>query len=165
MRKGHLRSNYTTRILRGISGIAELAAPMKQTFDGLDFSQKLRMIELAPHPEYVDFAVSLYAKAGGFRSAEAIGESAIVPLAPCMNAQDVIDVIAAAKSNRQVCYASKTPEILVTLFEATRRHLPTTCAAWIGFVDHMREIEKDPSAYYAYPELAKRLVAQRAENP
>lgn len=161
VRKGHLRSNYTTRILRGISGIAELAAPMKQTFDGLDFSQKLRMIELAPHSEYVDFAVSLYAKVGGFRSAETIGESAIVPLAPYMNAQDVIDVIAAAKSNAQVYHAAKTPEILVNLFEATRRHLPTTRAAWMDFVKHMRKIEKDPSAHYAYPELAKRLVAKR----
>ncbi len=160
-RRGHLRAHYTTRILRGASGIAELEVVMKEDFDGLDVAQKLRMIELNPRGEYVGFAVSLYASAGGFRSAEAVGERAILPLAPFMSAQDVIDVILAAQGNGQVYYASKTPTVLEALYDATQRHLPSTYDTWKAFVDRMREIEKDPQAHYAYPGIASRLLAYR----
>jgi hypothetical protein len=158
LKSGRQHERYTPRMLRGASRLPDIAPLLTDGFEKLDDAQKLRLAELSPRVEYVKPMISRYAAAWGFRDAGAVGQRAIVHLAPHMSAEDVVEVIRAAQGNGQIHQAAETPDVLNAVFDATIKLLPKTRDAWNAFVDERRAKEETPAATYAYPELAKRLA-------
>jgi hypothetical protein len=161
LKKGEQHTKYTPRILRGASHIEELATLVTVGYEQLDEAQKLRLAELTPRKEFIKPAIARLAGAFSFRAAGSIGEHAIVPLAPLMTADEVIDVLQAVQGNGQVYMAAEIPDVLASVFEATRRHLSATFDVWKSFVDQRRSAQQDTNDFYAYPVLAEKLEAYR----
>ena len=93
---------------------------------------------LARRQDVIDAAISRYRLAGGYRVAEAIGESLILPLAPQFSPDDVVNVLDAVSENGQIWAATRTPRILGQLFDETAHHVIVTRSAWIRMVERVR---------------------------
>lgn len=142
--------------------IAPLSAVLVDRYNGFDATTKISIISEHPRRELVSAGIELYEAAGSYRSAEYLGQHAILPLAPYFTAQDIQRLLIVAQKNDQIWAAAGTPALLEKMFDATKAHLPSTRAAWQGFINAQIAIyEGDASAYYAYPGLQQKL----AENP
>lgn len=136
--------------------IAPLSAVLVDRFNGFDATTKISIISEHPRRELVSAGITLYEGAGGFRYAEQLGQSVILPLAPFFTADDLQATLAAAADNGQIWDAAGTPEILEQLFDSTRPLLPASRPHWEAFLD-----ERNGRQQQRYSGLRERLD----ENP
>lgn len=131
-------------------------------FAELSEDEKVEVIKANPRPEFVEESLEIYASAKGFRSAERLGLSLILPLAPVLDAAHLRKVLCSVKSNDQIYLAAKTPEVLAELFAATRHLLDETEEDWRRFVGEMAKKQDDPEDMYAYPVIRALIDLYRA---
>lgn len=140
--------------------VPELANALMSRFDAFDEDTQIGIIAEHPRREFVGRAIQLYSGAGGYRTAEVLGQTLIVRLAPHFSVDDIRQLLDAAAANGQISDASGTPAILASVFDATRHLLPECRGCWQGFVDNMTAKQGgDQAAYYAYPDIRARLNA------
>ncbi len=151
----NLKENSAFEVL----GISQLDTVLLSRVEEFDEATKIELVSEHPRPELVDLAISMYGKARSFRSAEWLGESAILPVADYFEEQHVKVLLETVRGNGQIWHASETPEILNKVFDKTNELLPKTRAYWQDFVDiQIRRMDDDVTDYYAYPDLQKRLA-------
>ena len=138
--------------------IPEVATVLLDRIDEFDESMKISLISEYPRTEFVDLAISVYARAGSFRRAEFLGQSAILPVVNLFEPRHVEALLDAAKENGQIGLASGTPDLLEYVFDRTKELLPDTRQKWQEFVDYQIDfLGGDRSEYYSYPGIQKRL--------
>ncbi|MCZ8195624.1 MAG: hypothetical protein O9253_00990 [Aquidulcibacter sp.] len=114
--------------------IAPLSEALVGRFNGFDATTKISIIAEHPRTEFIAPALEIYRNAGSYRSAEQLGQSVILPLAPFYTALDLQAVLDAVVDNGQIWDAAGTPEILKTLFDRTRPLLPASRGHWEAFL-------------------------------
>lgn len=134
--------------------IAPLSAVLVDRFNGFDATTKISIISEHPRRELVPAGITLYEGAGGFRHAEQLGQSVILPLAPFFTADDLQAALAAAADNGQIWDAAGTPEILEQLFDSTRPLLPASRPHWEAFLGELNRRQQQ-----RYSGLRERLDA------
>jgi len=140
--------------------VTELANVLMARFDAFDENTQISIIAEHPRREFVGRAIQIYAGAGGYRTAELLGQTLIVRLTMHFSADDMRQLLEAAAANAQISDASGTPAILASVFDATRRLLPECRGSWQAFADRMTAQQGgDQAAYYAYPGIRERLNA------
>ena len=141
-----------------VDSISPLSDSLRDRFESFDEDVQIDLISDHPKKEFVNRGIELYADAGTYRHAEALGWSVILPLAQCFEAEDVEAVLKAASSNSQIWLAGGTTEILERLFDITLPLLSDTRSRWMEFVEsRTTQNEGDASVYYSYPGLRRRL--------
>jgi len=113
--------------------VDDLKPIIVEGFKELSSEIQISIIKSTPQPEFADQAVILYSEAGGYRSAENLGASLILPMAGCFTVSDIQKVLKAVLENNQIYDASGTPAILDELYEKTKQHLPYLCESWKSF--------------------------------
>ena len=119
-------------------GIAPLSAVLVDRFDGFDATTKISIISEHPRSELVPSGIAHYAQARSYRSAEQLGQSVVLPLAPFFTADDLQAALVAAADNGQIWDASGTPEILEQLFDHTQLLLHASRPHWEAFLGALR---------------------------
>jgi len=138
--------------------VSDLAAVLMARFDAFDQNTQISIIAEHPRREFVKRGIQIYAAAGGYRTAEVLGQTVVVRLAPHFDPTDVQQLLESAAANGQIWCASGTPTILEAVFDATRPLLLACRADWQRFVDAMTAQQGgDQTAHYAYPGLRARL--------
>lgn len=117
--------------------IAPLSAVLVDRFNGFDATTKISIISEHPRSELVPAGIALYEQAGSYRSAEQLGQSVILPLAPLFTADDLQTALTAAADNGQIWDAAGTPEILEQLFEHTQPLLHASRPHWEAFLGEL----------------------------
>ncbi|MER2515254.1 MAG: hypothetical protein ABTR92_02395 [Candidatus Accumulibacter phosphatis] len=140
--------------------VAELGDVLLARLDAFDRNTQISIIGEHPKREFVHRGIQIYSDAGGYRTAEAWGQSIILPLAPHFNADDIRSLLETVQDNGRIWDAGGTPDILNTVFDITRHLLPQSRQYWQTFVDgriaHNRGNTED---HYSYPGLQQRLAA------
>lgn len=140
--------------------VTDLAEILMTRFDAFDQTTQISIISEYPRQEFVARALEIYGDARSYRSAEALGQTLIVRLAPHFKAADIHDLLVNVAANGQIWNAGGTPDVLVAVFDQTRALLVSTADDWRGFVEDMTAREGgDETAYYAYPALRAKLDA------
>lgn len=114
--------------------IPPLAVILLGRFNAFDATTKISIIAEHPRKELVHAGIELYEHAGSYRSAEQLGLSVILPLAPYFIAEDLQTVLKAASANGQIWDAAGTPDILGRLFDTTNFLLSDSRPYWQGFL-------------------------------
>lgn len=117
--------------------IPATAAVLLDRFNGFNDTAKASIIAEHPRKELVPAGIVLFQNVGSWRYAEQIGQSVILPLAPCFAAADLQAALAAAADNGQIWDAAGMPEILEQLFDQTKRLLPASRPHWQAFLAAM----------------------------
>ena len=117
--------------------ITPLSAVLVDRFNGFDATTKISIISEHPRRELVPAGIALYEQAGSYRSAEQLGQSVILPLAPLFTADDLQTALTAAADNGQIWDAAGTPEILEQLFEHTQPLLHAGRPYWEAFLGEL----------------------------
>jgi hypothetical protein len=138
--------------------LEELAPVLAAAFSRLSSSGKRACISERPRPEFADEAVKLYAGANTFRTAEALGEAVLLPMARYLSGPQVIAVLEAVESNGQIWNAGGSPQIMDEFFDRTSSLLESTRDAWVQLVRAMSE-NTDPQDRFSYPGLRRKLAA------
>lgn len=129
-------------------------------FDGFDHTTKVSIISEHPKRELVGPGIEIYSQAGGYRTAEAWGQSIVLSLIPYLVADDIRVLLDAVRQNGQIWRAGGTPAILNAVYDGTRHLIAETRPYWQAFVDDMiNKNSGDAADYYSYPELQQRLAA------
>ena len=115
-------------------GIVPLSAILLDRFNGFDTTAKISIIAEHPRKELVNAGIELYEHAGSYRSAERLGQSVILPLAPFLSAQELKAVLMAVSDNGQIWDAAGTPDILEQLYNRTTSLLPASRTLWEDFL-------------------------------
>lgn len=139
--------------------IPELSEILLDRFDGFDSNTQTSIISEHPKRELVRPGIEIYSQAGGYRIAEAWGQSIILSLTPFLTADDIRVLLEAVQENGQIWCAGGTPDILDAVFDSTRHLLPETRPYWQAFVDvRIDHNNGDTEDYYSYPGLQQRLA-------
>ena len=145
--------------------ISELSEILLKRFDGFDSSTQISIISEHPKPELVRPGIEIYSQARGYREAEAWGKYIILSLRPLLAADDIRSLLDAVQGNGQIWCASRTPNILETVFDSTQHLLPETRTYWQAFVDaRIAHNSGNTEDYYSYPGLQQRLAKWIEEN-
>jgi hypothetical protein len=137
--------------------VDEFRSLLFKRIDGFTSEEKERVITESPRAEFIDIAVRLYCDAGSYRGAERLGASVLLPIAGYFSSKHVVNVLLEAKDNSQITRASLSPSIIERFLDITSKYLSDADvrAAWKAFV---MELSDEPTDYYYYPELRKKLV-------
>ncbi len=138
--------------------IPELASILLARFDAFDESTQINIISENPRREFIQKAIALYRDARGWRHAESLGRTLMVPLAPLFGANDIRQVLDAVAANEQIWAASGTSAILETIFELSQSLLAESRPYWQGFVDHMASERGNQTEHFAYPAIRAKLA-------
>jgi hypothetical protein len=114
--------------------VDELRTLVLENFAALEEGKKSRVINHYPHPVFSADVIALFRGANGWRHAESLGDSVILPMAEYFSAEDVKGVLAAARENAQIHEASRTQYILAEFFVRTARHIEETRDAWLEYL-------------------------------
>ncbi len=114
--------------------IAPLSAVLLDRFNAFDATTKISVIAEHPRADLVPSGIELFAHAGSWRYAEQLGQSVILPLAPCFTVQDLQAALEAAGDNGQIWDAAGMPDVLERLFDRTKPLLPASRAHWEAFL-------------------------------
>lgn len=129
-------------------------------FEGFDRNTQISIISEHPKRELVGPGIEIYSQAGGYRTAEAWGQSIILSLTPILAADDIRVLLASVQENGQIWCAGGTPAILETVFDSVRHLLPETRPYWQAFVDcRIAHNGGDTEDHYSYPGLQQRPAA------
>jgi hypothetical protein len=126
-----------------------------------DFDRNTQISIISEHPkrELVRSGIEIYSHAGGYRTAEAWGQSIILNLTPFFTADHIRVLLDAVQGNGQIWGASGTSTILETVFDNTRPLLPEARPYWQAFVgDRIADNGGDTTNYYSYPGLQQQLT-------
>lgn len=121
-------------------------------FDRLSTDAQIEIIEKSPSKYLSGKAIEMFSNSNSFRNAEYFARTTLLPIAPFLSAEQVIEAITATKDNDQITYAGGIPEYIAEFFELTRHHLSETRQSWIEFIQSRLDREK-PDDHYAYPKL------------
>ncbi len=136
--------------------IENLRSTLLTRFRSLPVEDQKNIIAEHPRREFVGRAIELFAEAGSYRGAEALGHAVILPMAEVFNVTDIARVLDAAEGNDQIRGAGGTTAILEELFDRTTSLLSESGPRWRKFIDTMLR-GQEPSDYYAYPSIRERL--------
>lgn len=141
--------------------LPELATVLLERFDSFDRETQIGLIAENPRQEFVDRAIDIFRSASSWRTAETLGETLILSIAPLLDAKGVQKVLTAVESNGQIATANGTPAILEKLFVLTNKLLNDTRDAWQQFVVAMtlRHGGGLEVSHYSYPNIRSRLAA------
>jgi hypothetical protein len=140
-----------------------LAGEAKDIVEGrlveLDSGQLAVVIGQSPDLRYVQAAIEALREAPGHAEAKQHMATLVLPLSPVMTAGQVREVLACFRENTQVRMAYEMPPLLVTFFERTERVFAECYEDWYELVDWLVDMapRRDPTDYYAYPELWARV--------
>jgi cell division inhibitor SulA len=139
----------------------DAAAIVAERLHELDATEFGLVIAGRPNLRFVDVAIANLQSSLNFRSAEHNMETLALPLAAVMESGHVARLLSAVRENEQVRYAAKMPNLLVRFFESTRRVRQESYEDWTALCEWLVDTADggDPSSYYAYPELRKRVTA------
>lgn len=132
------------------------------TKQGPDWQQSV--IAEQPQAEFADYVPVLYARAGSFRHAEALGVALILPMTRFLNASHIDGILAAAETNGQIRLAGATSAILEDLYENTRTLLPQSGVRWVSFIDKLTALGGAGNAE-AYEPIRKHLIKDGLIKP
>ncbi|MCY7331603.1 MAG: hypothetical protein LH649_02875 [Pseudanabaena sp. CAN_BIN31] len=130
LNKPSIRNSILEAIL-----VDDLKPIIVKGFNELSQQIQISVIKAIPQPEFAAQAIALYLKAGGFREAERLGESLILPMANCFSVTDIKKILKVVEENDQIYDASGTPAILDQLCEKTERYLPDLRESWQSLFD------------------------------
>ena len=136
--------------------IGELKPLLLSLFSDLDESDQPKVIAEWPIPEFVGKAIELYSEARSYRGAEELGKQVILPMAPYFKATDIITILDVVSKNKQIAYASGTPDIIEKFFDLAQDRLEDTKTTWKELIEKLSE-DMDPDDHYAYPGLRRKL--------
>jgi hypothetical protein len=140
--------------------VADLAEVLTTRFDVFDQNTQISIIAEHPKREFVERGIAIYSGAGSYRSAESMGQSVIVQLAPHFTADDIRALLDAVAENGQIWCAAGTSGILEAVFDATRGVLADSRQHWQAFVEgRIAYFSGNAEEYYSYPQLQQRLAA------
>jgi len=140
--------------------VPELSGELLARFDSFDRNTQISVAAENPCRELVGRAIALYSTSGGWRSAEANGQSLILNFVRFLEAQDIKKILDAVVANDQIWAASGTPATLGTFFDLTLPMLVETRPHWQDFVDSMTaKSGGNTPDHYAYPSIRAKLDA------
>jgi hypothetical protein len=146
--------------------VPDLVDFLLSKFTGLNQDAQIELISDTPRKEFVSKAISIYASAGNYRSAEQYGQSIIVPLASFFTADDVRNILDSVLGNSQISYASGSPDVLIEVLRLTHSMLEQTRPYWQRFVEEMTSQHGGkPDAHYSYPQIRARLGTPELPAP
>lgn len=113
--------------------IDELKPIIIKLFEELPLENKIFYIKRTLHPEFSDQAISIYSSVNGYRTAESLGESLILPMSSYFSVNDIRKFLKVVQENKQIWDASGTPRILANFLDKTRQNLPYLHEDWKSF--------------------------------
>lgn len=125
---------------------------------GLPATHLAQAIAVRPDPLFVSHAPALLRGARSYRSAEAIFESGVLPLASWFDVDTLRAVLDAWARNNQCVLAGAMPDNAVHLFERSRGLLPESLEDWKSFLAAVQDMARGFS-FYQYPALEERIRA------
>jgi len=138
--------------------VPEISELLLARFDEFDVQTQTSIIAQFPKAVFSSRAIEIYGASGGYRIAEARGQSIILPMAPYFDASDIQTLLDRAADNPEIWDATGSPAILEELFDKTIQKLPATHADWKSFakkvIAHGRE--------KMYGSLQSKIDAMRA---
>ncbi len=142
--------------LVGIDEVRTILPVLEETFTRLDWIRQLLVITNRPGQYFAKYVPMLLSKdvANGFRLAETIAQSAVLPIAPYLTTPDLAAILQAWTDNGQCLMASAMPQLAVTLYESTQHLRPSDEAVWRDFIARVRSLVPEDDPYYRYPALA-----------
>jgi hypothetical protein len=132
----------------GAMGIPDLKPSLLKLFNTLEPEQQANVIHEHPCPEFADKAIELYSKAKSYREAEWLGELVIISMVPYLYAEQILRILEAVKTNRQIHNATKTPEILEKLFDKTSFLFELTTEGWQSLMEALRDNDNPEDDLY-----------------
>lgn len=142
--------------------ISELQPHLLDRFQALDNDEKQAVIAENPRPEFADEAITLFGKAGSFRSAESLAEKVILPMAQHFSGEQVSRILSVANGNAQIWHAGGMPSIFESIFDATLPVLTETLDDWKRFLRSMAE-KNSTHEYFQYTGIKDKM--RRAGHP
>lgn len=122
------------QVLMSAFDVPDLAQAAQAMFERLSSDQKRQCIASAPRPDFCEHAVKLFSEAGGFRHAESLARSCLLPMAPHMSAEQVLEVLKVVEKNGQIWDAGGIPALLAEWFDGVRRHLAACRDGWLALI-------------------------------
>jgi hypothetical protein len=117
--------------LGAASGIPIFLENSVQIFDALDLEQKAAMLHAASNKGlFVNSCFELYRTAQSYRSAEAIGNLCILPLAPWLTEDQIARLLEIVTDNQQIYNAGGTDRVLQAVFLQNQRGPWAQFAEW-----------------------------------
>ncbi|MGY4277723.1 hypothetical protein ACVILE_003903 [Streptomyces sp. M18.1] len=142
--------------LVGVDEVRRILPVLEETFTRLDWIRQLMVITSRPGQYFAQYLPTLLSNdvATGFRLAETLTQSAVLPIAPYLTVPDLQAILQAWTDNGQCLMASAMPKLAVTLYESTRHLRPSDEPVWRDFIARVRSLVPEDDPYYRYPELA-----------
>jgi hypothetical protein len=141
----------------GAMNIPDLKPILLGVFEKLDDKQQASIIKEYRHPEFVDKAIELYAKAKRESEANWLGVSIIVPMAKHFSSQQIQKILNIVNQNIFVQCAEGTPQILSTLFDMLNLEtIQTTKQDWLNLIAKLAQ-NNYPNDEYSYRDLGIKI--------
>lgn len=120
-------------------------------------AQQAQVVGARVHPYFLDHLVPMLERAGGWRSAETITSSAVVPYGPLLDLARLGDLLSAWAENEQCRTAGLMRQLAIELHEATPQLRGTDGDVWDKFLSEVR-VHEDLASGYRYTELEQHLA-------
>ena len=150
--------NDDPQVLMSAFEIPDLAQAAQAMFARLSSDQQRQCIAAAPRPEFCEQAVKLFSEARGFRQAESLARSCLLPMAPHMSAEHVLKALKAVGDNGQIWDAGGIPALLVEWFDGVQRHLNACRDGWEKLLQFVESAGQEE----AYAALRSKFAATAA---
>ncbi|MFJ4932122.1 hypothetical protein [Streptomyces sp. NPDC088736] len=123
---------------------ARTALPgVEPSFTALSAHKRAQVIAHRPGPYFAGYLPALMADVGSFDQGEGFARTTVLPCAPYLTMDQLLEVLAAWTANGQ-CWGRAMPGYLIDLFHATA-HLGDARRA--GWRELLASIEDDPTTY------------------
>lgn len=142
--------------LVAIESVRERLPALEQQFNRLSPQQRVSVIEARPTPYFVQAVIELLRQAYSYRFGELVGQL-LVAHAAFLTIDDLGAALAAWAGNDQCWRASSMPETAVNLFAATGQLGHARAAAFMTFLESVRQQTDPEDDYYTYPGLEEAL--------
>ena len=126
----------------------ELRPLLLRKLEQMNSADKAELFRRYPRTEFVDPAIDLFKAAGGWRYAEQLATSVIVPLSENFSAADIKRLLEVVAGNDQICEASGMPEPITEVFHKTEHLHPQTQVYWQEFIAARRKTNFPFNALY-----------------
>jgi hypothetical protein len=110
--------------------IPELRSRILAAVAQLSEREREQVVERHPCPEFKDAAIALYAKSGGYRTAESRARELVLPLCDQLTAADIDLLTTAIAENDEIYDANGSPGLVLELFKRTQRLHVATRECW-----------------------------------
>lgn len=151
----HSRTAATISLV-AVESVRERLPALEQQFDRLSPQQRVSVIEARPTPYFVPAVVELLRQAYSYRFGELVGQL-LVAHAAFLTIDDLGAALVAWAGNDQCWRASSMPETAVNLFSTTGHLGHARAAAFMTFLESVRQQTDPEDDYYTYPGLEEAL--------